>query len=299
MNITISGGTGFIGRKVVETLLAQGHSLHLLGRKGGAWPDVAFSTWDAGGGAEPPAESLAKADTIVHLAGEPVAQRWTEDAKRKIRASRVDGTRKLVEAVAKLPRRPAALVCASAVGYYGSRGDEILTESSSSGQGFLPEVCTAWEEAARGAEALGLRVASLRIGVVLGREGGALARMLPPFRMGMGGPLASGRQWMSWIHLEDLAALIGFAIAEPGLHGPVNAVSPNPARNTEFTRELAAALRRPAFFRVPAFALKLIFGEMSQVMLDSQRAVPRAAEAGGFRFRHPELGQALRAVLAV
>jgi uncharacterized protein (TIGR01777 family) len=208
----------------------------------------------------------------------------------------VVGTRNLVEALAALPRRPEALICASAIGYYGSRGDEVLTESSAPGSGFLPEVCVAWEREALAAEAFGIRVVRVRTGVVLDANGGALVRMLPPFRMGLGGRLGSGRQWMSWIHLEDLAALFQFAV-ESQVRGPLNAVAPNPVTNSDFTRELAHALRRPAVFPVPEFALKMLFGEMADVLLASQRVAPAAAEAAGFRFRFPQLAPALESLL--
>jgi len=299
MNITITGGTGFIGQALVRRLAAENHSLHLLGRrrKSGLDPAVRFSTWDAERGA-PAEESLAGADALVHLAGEPIAQRWTPEAKQRIRSSRVEGTRRLIEALAGLSHRPAVLVCSSAIGIYGSRGDEVLTESSPPGRGFLAEVCVEWERTARLAETLGLRVVNLRTGIVLGRDGGALARMLPAFRMGAGGRLGSGRQWMSWIHLDDLAELFRFAIVEPALRGPVNATAPKPVTNAEFTQALAAALRRPAFFPMPAFGLKALFGEMAGVLLDSQRVLPRAAQAAGFRFRYPELGPALRGLVA-
>jgi uncharacterized protein len=255
---------------------------------------VRLALWKPG--QAPPAEALADADAIVHLAGENVAQRWTADARRRILGSRVEGTRRLVEALAGLPRRPAALVCASAIGYYGDCGDAILDETSAPGAGFLPEVCVAWEREALAAEALGRRVARLRIGVVLDRRGGALARMLPPFRMGAGGRLGDGRQWMSWIHLDDLAGLFRFAL-ENNLAGPVNAVAPNPARNADFTRTLAGALHRPAFVPVPGFALRLLFGEMAEVLLGSQRVHPKAAQSAGFRYRFPDLAPALKDLL--
>jgi uncharacterized protein (TIGR01777 family) len=225
-----------------------------------------------------------------------VGQRWTVEAKQRIRESRVVGTRKLVEALATLPRRPEALICASAIGYYGSRGDEILTESSAPGSGFLPEVCVAWEREAQAAEALGIRVVRVRTGVVLAAGGGALARMLPPFRMGVGGRLGSGRQWMSWIHLEDMAALFRFAV-ESQVRGALNGVAPHAVTNSEFTRELAHALGRPAVFPVPEFALRLLFGEMAEVLLASQRVAPGAAQAAGFRFRFPQLAPALAGLL--
>jgi len=274
MNISITGASGFIGRHLMKSLAEAGHSPRALSRHA------------------PPAESLREADAVIHLAGEPLAQRWTAEAKRRIRESRVAGTRNLVAALATLPRRPDALICASAIGYYGSRGDEILTESSAPGSGFLPEVCVAWEREAQAAEAFGMRVVRVRTGLVLDAGGGALVRMLPPFRMGLGGRLGSGRQWMSWIHLEDLTALFQFAV-ESQVRGPLNAVAPNPVTNSEFTRELARALRRPAVFPVPGFALRLLFGEMADVLLASQRVAPGAAQAAGFRFRFPQLAPAL------
>ncbi len=278
MNISITGASGFIGRHLVKSLAQAGHSPRALSRHA------------------PPAESLREADAVIHLAGEPVAQRWTAEAKRRIRESRVEGTRNLVAALAALPRRPEALICASAIGYYGSRGDEILTESSAPGSGFLPEVCVAWEREAQAAEAFGMRVVRVRTGLVLDAGGGALVRMLPPFRMGLGGRLGSGRQWMSWIHLEDLAALFQFAV-ERQVRGPLNAVAPYPVTNSDFTRELARTLGRPAVFPVPGFALRLLFGEMADVLLTSQRVVPGAAEAAGFRFRFPQLAEALAGLL--
>ena len=278
MNITISGASGFIGRHLMKSLAQAGHSMRPLSRHA------------------PPAESLCEADAIIHLAGEPVAQRWTAEAKRRIRESRVAGTRHLVEALAMLPRRPQALICASAIGYYGSRGDEILTESSAPGSDFLAEVCAAWEREAQAAEAFGLRVVRVRTGLVLDAHGGALQRMLPPFRMGVGGRLGSGQQWMSWIHLKDLAALFQFAV-ESQIRGPLNGVAPHAVTNSDFTRELARALRRPAVFPVPAFALRLLFGEMADVLLASQRVAPGAAQAAGFRFRFPQLAPALASLL--
>jgi hypothetical protein len=278
MNIAISGASGFIGRHLLKSLAASGNSLRPLGRHA------------------PLAESLREADVIIHLAGEPIAQRWTAEAKQRIRDSRVAGTRNLVEALAKLPRRPQALICASAIGYYGSRGDEILTESSAPGSGFLPELCVAWEREAQAAEALGLRVVRMRTGIVLDTHGGALQRMLPPFRMGVGGRLGSGQQWMSWIHLEDLERLFQFAVESP-VQGPLNGVAPHSVTNSDFTRELARALRRPAVFPVPAFALRLLFGEMADVLLASQRVAPGAAQAAGFPFRFPHLAPALASLL--
>jgi uncharacterized protein (TIGR01777 family) len=298
MIVTITGPTGFLGKLVVESLLAAGHSVHALGRKRSANlpAPAAFSEWDAS--SQPPADSLRGSDAVIHLAGESVAQRWTPEAKARIRASRVDGTRHLIHALSVETHRPRVLVCASAIGIYGQRGDEVLTESSSpGGSGFLSRLVVEWESAAGLAETLGIRVVQLRFSVVLGR-GGALAKMLPPFRFGVGGRLGSGRQWMSWIHIQDAVRLILFAMETASLRGPVNAATPNPVSNAEFTRELAARLHRPAIFPVPEFVLKLLFGEMSEVLLASQRVLPKALEAAGFEFQYPELGPALANILA-
>jgi uncharacterized protein (TIGR01777 family) len=294
VKITISGASGLIGRRLATVFAAEGHSVHALSRAGGRALGANASAWEPNSG-EPPIEALRDAHAVIHLAGENVAQRWTDEARRRIRESRVAGTRSLVQALSKLQRRPEALICASAVGYYGSRGDEILTEASHPGTGFLPEVCVAWEREAQAAEELGMRVVRLRLGVVLDSGGGALPRMLPAFRWGVGGRLGDGRQWMSWIHLEDAAGLFRTAVLTP-ISGAVNAVSPNPVTNAEFTRVLARAIFRPAIFAVPQFALKTMLGEMSEVLLASQRAVPAAAEAAGYRFRFPDLQGALKAI---
>ena len=297
MNITLTGATGFVGGRLLARLVADGHRVHVLGRRRGSSlaASVAFSEWSAA--SEPPPESLAGADAVIHLSGEPVAQRWTAAAKARIRNSRVEGTRLLVNSLARQTRRPAVFVCASAIGIYGSRGDEILTETSAAGQGFLAEVVTDWESAAQAAEPLSIRVVSLRLGVVLGR-GGALAKMLLPFRLGVAGRIGSGQQWMSWIHIADAVALILFALENSALRGPMNATSPQPVTNLDFTRELAAVLHRPTIFPVPPVALKLLFGEMASMLLDSERVLPHAAEAAGFRFHYPELRPALDEILA-
>ena len=298
MNITVAGATGFIGNRLVHALLEAGHGVHALGRKrsGALPPAVRFSEWRSTE-TEPPSESVSTADAVVYLAGEPVAQRWTSDVKQRIRSSRVDGTRNLVNALAKLPNRPKVLVCASAIGYYGSRGDEVLTEASSPGGDFLAQIVVDWEKAAQEAESLGIRVVMLRFGVILGKDGGALQKMLPAFRFGIGGRLASGQQWMSWIHVGDVVGLIRFALENRALRGAVNATAPQPVTNAEFTRELAGALHRPAVFPVPRFALNLLFGEMAEVILGSQRVVPQAALSAGFRFEYAELRDALARLL--
>ena len=297
MKIAISGASGFIGRRLLKNLAAAGHTIHVLSRHAGTNmpPGVKVSVWDPMKGT-PPEESLRDADAIIHLAGEPVAQRWTDDARRKIRESRVTGTRNLVQALAGLERKPEVLVCASAVGYYGSRGEEILREPSAPGNGYLAEVCVAWEKEAQAAEALGIRVAQVRTGLVLDARGGALQRMLPPFRMGVGGRLGDGGHWMPWIHLEDLAGIFEFALRNP-VRGALNGAAPYPVTNAEVTGILAQALHRPAIFPVPRFALSLLFGEMSQILFASQRAVPVAPEAAGYRFRFPQLGVALADIL--
>ena len=277
---------------MLRVLGGDGHKLHVLSRHAGTnLPNgVKLTVWDPKN--LPRTASIEEADAVIHLSGEPVAQRWTAEAKRRIRDSRVGSTERLVEAISKLARRPACLVCASAVGYYGSRGDEILEESSPPGNGFLPEVCAAWEKAAEEAADLGVRVVSIRIGMVLDKRGGALGRLLAPFRAGVGGRLGSGRQWMSWIHVGDLAELFRFVIDRP-LKGALNGVAPFPVSNAEFTQELARALKRPALLPVPEFALKALLGDMAEIVLASQRVVPRAAEGAGFRFRFPQLGPAL------
>jgi len=232
----------------------------------------------------------------LHLAGEPVAQRWTAAAKQRIYDSRVVGTRHLVAALASCSPRPPVLVCASAIGYYGSRGDEILSENSGPGTGFLADLCVAWEQEGAKAEALGVRVTRIRIGLVLDAGGGALKPMLAPFRAGLGGPLGGGRQWTSWIHIADLAEMFRFALEGPA-PPVVNGVAPGAVTNAEFTRSLAAALHRPAFIPAPKLALRMLFGEMAELLLASQRVAPAAAEAAGFQFQHPELKGALADLL--
>jgi len=279
MKVVITGGSGFIGRAIAERLRASGHTVTAVSLR-----------------TQPAIEVFAGCNAVVHLAGEPVAQRWTAAAKQRILNSRVQGTRTLVTALRQQP--PAVLVSASAIGYYGSRGDEILTEDSPPASDFLGQVAVAWEQEARAAEAFGVRVVTPRIGVVLGRGGGALQKMALPFRFGVGGRLGDGKQWTSWIHLDDLIALVEFSLATVTLRGAVNAVAPNPVTNATFTRELAAALHRPALFPVPAAALKLLLGEMSQVVLASQRVIPEAALRAGFQFRFTEVGEALRQIFA-
>jgi len=298
VKVAVTGASGFLGTQLVQKLLEAGHAVHVLGRRRGPNlpPAVQFSEWHSAD-VEPPAESLAAADAVVHLAGEPVAQRWTVEARRRIRDSRVNGTRNLVNALSTQSRRPSVLVSASAIGYYGPRGDEILTEASPPGSDFLAGVSVEWEQAAQLAEALGIRVIQLRIGMVLG-NGGALARMLPPFRWGLGGRMGSGKQWMSWIHVDDMINLILFAVTNAAIRGPVNATAPSPVTNAEFTRLLGAALHKPVIFpSVPGFVLRLALGEMASLVLTGQRVIPIAAQTAGFEFRHPDLPQALADLL--
>jgi uncharacterized protein (TIGR01777 family) len=293
MKIAITGASGFIGRRLMKLLAARGHRLHVLSRHAGTNlpAGVQLSVWDPLLGPAPE-DALLDADAVLHLAGEPVAQRWTAAAKQRIRDSRVVGTSHLVAALADCSPRPATLVCASAIGYYGSRGDELLSEDSAPGTGFLADVCVGWEREAAKAEALGMRVTRIRTGVVLDPRGGALKPMLAPFRFGLGGPLGGGRQWMSWIHASDLAEMFRFALENPA--PPVlNGVAPGSVTNAEFTRALATALHRPAFLPVPKLALRMLFGEMADMLLASQRVAPVAAEAAGFQFQHPQLAEAL------
>jgi uncharacterized protein (TIGR01777 family) len=297
VNITITGASGLIGRRLLKVLAKDGHSLTALSRHAGTNlpPGVRLAVWDPAKG-EPPADAFRDTNAVIHLAGAPVAQRWNARVKQEIRESRVTGTHNLVQALSKLPRKPQVLICSSAVGFYGSRGDEVLPEFAKPGNDFLSEVTVAWEKEAQGAVGLGLRVVRLRTGIVLDARGGALKRMLPPFRFGLGGKLGDGKHWMSWIHLDDLAGIFQFALTRP-IVGPVNGVAPNPVTNAEFTRTLAAALHRPAIFPVPPFALRLLFGEMSEILLASQRVVPKVAESAGFKFKFPQLADALANVL--
>ncbi len=300
MRVAITGATGFIGRRLVDRLLADRHEVVALTRD----PTRARATlpraaravrWDPRAGTVD-ATALRDLDAVVHLAGESVAGgRWTAARRAAIRDSRVLGTEALMRALTEAPAgaRPRALVAASAIGIYGDRGDVELDERAPPGDDFLAEVCSAWEAAARGAADLGVRVAIVRIGIVLGRDGGALGRMLPLFRLGLGGRLGSGRQWMSWIHVDDLVALFVCALANDAVTGVLNGVAPRPVTNAEFTRTLAAALARPAILPAPAFALRLALGEMATLLLASQRVVANAARARGFRFEHAELTSAL------
>lgn len=295
MKWIISGGSGFIGRHIVERLLERKHDVAVWTRKPGRM-QVASYAWDPLQG-EPSAESLEGRDVVIHLAGESVAQRWNNEVKRRIRDSRALGTRRLVDAISRVAQKPRVLVSASAIGYYGDRGDEILTEGSSPGSGFLADVCQEWEAEADRATEFGLRVIKLRIGFVLGKGGGALAQMAPAFRAFIGGRLGSGKQWMPWIHVSDVAGMFVHA-AENEISGVWNATAPHPVTNAEFTREMGKAVHRPALFPIPPFALKLAFGELGRHMLDSSRVIPEAALKANYQFLYPDLSQALRDLLS-
>ncbi|MEK6696365.1 MAG: TIGR01777 family oxidoreductase [Candidatus Deferrimicrobiota bacterium] len=298
MRVVVSGSTGLVGSEVVASLSAAGHEAVRLVRRVPA-PGEKAVRWDPEKG-EVDAAGLEGLDAVVHLAGENIASgRWNTARKAAIRDSRVNGTRLLCNALAGLARPPKTLVCASAIGYYGDRGADVLTEESPPGAGFLPEVCMEWEAAAEAAMRKGVRVVALRIGVVLSPKGGALSRMLPLFRAGLGGVIGNGRQYVSWVALDDLVGIVLHALQSGELRGPVNAVAPAPVTNRDFTETLGKVLSRPSLLPVPAFALRLAMGEMADaLLLASARVVPRRLEETGYRFRFPELGGALRHLLA-
>jgi hypothetical protein len=297
MKILVTGSTGMVGSALVPFLAAGGHDVVRLVR-GDAPPGAPAARWDPAAG-RIDSGGLEGLDAVVHLAGENIAAgRWTAARKARIRDSRVNGTRLLAGALARLQRRPRVLVCASAVGFYGDRGDEVLRETSHPGTGFLPEVCREWEAAAEPAARAGVRVVNARIGFVLSPSGGGLKKMLPPFRLGLGGPIGDGRQYVSWVSIEDVTGVILHAVRSQALVGPVNTVAPNPVTNREFTRTLARILSRPAIFPMPAFAARLAFGELADaILLSSQRVEPARLKASGYEFRHPHLDDALRALL--
>jgi len=297
MRILISGSSGLIGTAATTALKSDGHNIVHLNRPGRAanpgdipW-DPMRATVDVAG--------LESLDAVIHLSGAGIADgRWTEERKQLLRSSRIDTTRVLVDSLSRLKQRPRVLIVASAIGYYGSRGDEILTESSTNGPDFLALVCRDWEAEASRAPAMGLRTVMLRTGVVLSGKGGALPKMLPPFKLGVGGRLGSGQQWMSWIAIEDVVGIIRHAIANEQVTGPVNVVAPNPVRNKEFTRLLAGMLHRPAIFPAPAFVLRLAMGEMADaILLSSDRVKPERMLAAGYKFRFEILEPALRAAV--
>jgi uncharacterized protein (TIGR01777 family) len=300
MKMAVTGATGLIGSRLVARLLERGDEVTVLSRDAerarSVLGNVDVVVWDPTGTAGP-TEALAGRDGVVHLAGEPVAQRWGDMVKERIWTSREAGTRCLVAGLREADPRPGVLVSASAVGYYGPRGDERLDESADPGDDFLAQVTKAWEAEAAAAEKLGLRVVMVRTGVVLDRAGGALAKMLPPFRAGIGGPVAGGRQYMPWIHLDDLVGIYLAALDGDDWSGPVNASAPEPVTNREFSKALGRALHRPAFAPIPSFALRMLYGEMAEIVTAGQRAVPKRALELGYDFRHPDLDEALAAAL--
>jgi len=295
MKIAIAGANGFIGSALVAHLGAVGHRVVRLMRRG-ADASRGDATWDPSRGVLDPAV-LDGVQAVVNLAGEPVAERWSADRKKRIKASRVEATTLIAKTIIGLPRPPRVLVNASAIGIYGDRGDELLDETSAPGTGFLAEVAQLWEASAAPAAERGIRTVFTRFGIVLGAAGGALKEMLPPFRLGAGGKLGSGKQWMSWVTLDDVVGAIDYAITSDRVSGPVNVVAPNPVTNAEFTHELGHALHRPAVATVPGFALKLAYGEMGEaVLLASQRVAPHALERAGFVFKHTLLAEALKQI---
>ena len=309
--MTVTGATGLIGPALVAALAARGTEVTVLSRDP-ARAKAAFGTagaaevqalqWDLM--SEPaPAQALAGRDAVVHLAGENVAQRWTAKAREAIRESRVTGTRHLLEGLREAGRvdpseRPRTLVSASAIGYYGQRGEEPLDEDAPAGRDFLARVCADWELEAERASELGMRVVEVRTGVVLDSAGGALAKMLPPFRLGLGGPVAGGRQYMSWIHRDDLIGMMLAAIDDERWRGPINATAPEPVSNRDFSRALGGALGRPSLVPVPGTALRLLYGEMADIVTTGARVVPAKPLVLGYQFRHPQLAEALTSALA-
>jgi uncharacterized protein len=299
--VSVTGATGLIGRALVAALARRGAEITVLSRDpdrarerlGADAPDGLHALrWSALG--EPaPAHALAGCHAVVHLAGESVAQRWTRRAKAAIRDSRVLGTRQLVAGLARAQPRPVMLLSASAIGYYGPRGSEPVDEDAPPGEDFLAQVCAAWEAEAQRARELGTRVVRMRNGVVLDRRGGALAKMLPPFRLGLGGPVAGGRQYVSWVHLDDVVGLMLAAIERERWCGAFNATAPEPVTNREFSHQLGRALRRPAIAPVPALALRALYGDMAEIITTGARAVPAKALVLGYEFEHPRLRPAL------
>jgi uncharacterized protein (TIGR01777 family) len=292
--ILVSGSSGLIGAALIPALKPSGYDITCLVR--GAASGKEQIQWDPALPLAP--ESVSGFDAVVHLAGESIVGRWTEAKKTRIRESRVHGTRRLAEALAQAPQRPRVFISASAIGYYGDRGEETLREDSASGSGFLPEVCREWEDATKPAAKAGIRTVQMRFGLVLSRHGGALQKMLLPFRMGVGGNMGNGRQWWSWIDIDDLVGAVQHVIKTETLQGPVNVVGPCPVKNAEFTKTLASVLSRPAIFPMPAFAARLAFGQMGdELLLASQRVEPAKLLASAYVFHKPELRAALEGVL--
>jgi hypothetical protein len=298
--VAVTGATGLIGQQLVEALRADGAEVSVLTRDPAQarqkLGDVEALAWNLMSGPAPLA-ALEGRDAVIHLAGEPVAQRWSSEAKRAIEASRVTGTRNLLAGLRAAAERPPVLISSSAIGYYGPRGAEPLDEEAPPGTDFLAEICVEWENEARRAEELGLRTVQVRTGIVLDSSGGALAKMLPPFRLGIGGPVAGGRQYMSWIHTADVVGMMLAALTDERFSGAINATAPEPVTNSEFSSVLGKVLHRPAFAPVPAFALRVLYGEMAEMVTTGARVVPAKPLVLGYEFKHAQLEQALRSAL--
>ena len=298
MRILVSGSSGLVGSALIPSLTAAGHDVVRLVRSKSANRSKELASWDPAKG-QIDVSGLSDIDAVVHLAGESIASgRWNAERKARIRDSRIQGTRLLAETLAKLPAPPKVFVCASAIGFYGDRGDEVLSESSSPGTGFLADVCREWETACDPLQRSGTRVVNLRFGVVLSRQGGALKQMLLPFQMGAGGILGNGKQYMSVVSLKDAVGVIEFVLGNSGVAGPVNVVCPQPVTNYDYTKALGKVLHRPTIFPVPGFAARLAFGEMADaLLLSSSRVVPDRLLAAGYQFRDPTVEAALRSAL--
>jgi uncharacterized protein len=293
--ILVTGSSGPIGAALVPLLSSRGYQVTRLVRGGtGGEREI---LWDP---AQPlPPEAVSGFEAVIHLAGESIVGRWTSAKKRRILESRRQGTHNLAGALARTPERPRVFISASAIGYYGDRGEEILREGSPSGQGFAADICRQWEDATQAAADAGVRTAQIRLGVVLSATGGALPKMLPAFRLGAGGRMGSGRQWWSWIEVQDVAGAILHILSNDSLQGPVNLVAPNPVTNAEFTKTLASVLKRPAIFPMPGFAVRLVFGQMGvELFLAGQRVIPAKLLASGYRFQEPQLREALERIMA-
>lgn len=298
MTILITGGTGWIGQALVPALLSDGHTVRILSRGSSLPkefdPSVELAQW--AGPPEPiPDTALAGVDAVINLAGESLAGgRWTEKRKQRMYSSRVDTTKQLVDAIGRREQKPRVLISASAVGYYGDRGDEAITEAAQPGDDFLAALCSHWEDAAKKVIPHGVRLAIMRLGVVLGHGGGALPQMMLPFKLFVGGPVGSGRQVMSWVHRDDVVGATRFVLEHEELSGPINLTAPNPVTNREFSKTLGRVLHRPSFWPVPAFAVRLLFGEMGDTVLKGQRVIPKRLQEFGYEFQSPEVEGALR-----
>jgi uncharacterized protein (TIGR01777 family) len=296
MRVLINGATGLIGTALCRSLRDDNHNIVVLSRsstKPAGLPGIESYQWDPQTG-PPPQPAFEGVNVVLNLAGEPLdAHRWNDEQKKKIRESRVIITKKLVDAMRSNDSKTAVFVSGSAVGFYGDRGDELLDEDSAAGSGFMSDVCQDWEREASRATEFAIRVVQVRTGVVLSATGGALKKMIAPFKLGLGGRLGSGKQWFPWIHIDDIAGIFHHAIVTSTLNGPINGVAPEPVTNAEFTRQLARALHRPAIFPVPETALRVLIGEMAEVLFASQRVVPKVAQSSGYDFRFPTLATAL------